>query len=151
MTFCVLCAVGYICRVWRTDLTQLKFKYKNKKEIVYGTNLYHRTVKQFMEINDDSTRNKLICVRKSTTLSRLQTQKMTLRCKVDRSQLSENLLLPSSSINFRPGTGDGRFPRNSSICLSKAAQYYATFRETEILKLLENLKSHHDVHNCYRK
>lgn len=89
-----------------------------------------------MIFNNDSSGNKLIFVRKTTTFSRLQLQKVTLRCKVDRSQLSQNLLVPSSPINFRPETGDSRFPGNSSTCLSKAVQHYATFRKTEILKLL---------------
>jgi len=104
--------------------------------MVYGTNLYHKTMKQLMKFNNDNTGNKLICVHKTTTFSRLQLQEVTLRCKVDRSQLSENLLLPSSPINFRPGNGGSRFPGNFSTCLSKAVQHYATFRNTEIFKLL---------------
>ena len=136
MTFYVSRALGYICRVWRTDLTQLKFKYINKKDIVYGTNLYYKTVKQLMKFDNDNTGNKPIFVRKTATFSRLQLQKVTLLCRFDRSQLLENLLVPSSPINFRPGTGDSRFPGKSSTCLSKAVQHYATFRKTEILKLL---------------
>lgn len=88
MTLYVPRALGYIFRIRRSDLTQLIFKYRNKKEIVYGTNLYHKTVKQFKKFSNDSIGNKPICVRKTTTFSRLKLQKVTLRCRGDRSQLS---------------------------------------------------------------
>lgn len=118
MALYILCALGYIFCVGRTGLTQLKFKYRTKKEILYEKNLYQKTSKQLMKFNNDNTGKKLNCVRKTTTFSRLQLQKLTLRCKVDRKQLSENLLPPGSLINFRPGTGDNSFPGNASTCLS---------------------------------